>query len=500
MTACITRRIALLACALVVCAPCLTLGQSGQPDRVTLTILHTNDLHGRVLPFPYRERGRDVAEKPSAGGLARRATLIRRIRASAHNPVLVVDAGDLVTRGPLWTTYLGGPEVAALNAMQVDLAAVGNNEFKLKDGIDVADAPGARAALANIVRRSRFPWLCANVTTASGAWLPGVRPYVVRTLGGVRVGVLSVTSARSGSYRQTAGLRFTDPIAAAREWVPKVRAECDVLIALTHIGVLQDRLLAASVPGIDVIVGGDSHTFLHEALKVKNPSGVGVPIVQAGEHGVYVGRLDLELTRDAAGAWRAGVTAYRLLPVGPDLPEDPAVAAAIAPSVKPFRAVVGRWPAIRGDVAERARQTRLLFAEAIRRAAGADLALVTNEGFQDALHRPTVTRYDLHSAWAYRDHVVTISATGEELAALRTKYPEAALAGAPAVLGPARRYTVALVDYVATESLRLPATRLTDTGIDVRGAVVAYLRGAAASRAMKTRKPEHPKTAPTGRP
>jgi 2',3'-cyclic-nucleotide 2'-phosphodiesterase (5'-nucleotidase family) len=446
------------------------------PEHVTLTILHTNDLHGRVLPLAYKERGYDAAERPSVGGLARRATLIRRIRQTTGNPVVAIDCGDIIARGPLWTTYLGAPEIDALNATDYDLAAIGNNEFKLKAGVDWNDAAGAQAALFRIIRRSHFQWLCANVTDATGAWLPGVKPYVVRTLGGVRVGFLALTSARAREYPQTKGMRFTDPIPTAREWVPKVRAECDVLIALTHIGALQDRALAAAVSGIDAIVGGDSHTFIHQAVNVRNPAGVDVPIVQAGEHGVYVGRLDLQLDRDAAGSWKATVKSYALLPVGPDLAEDAAVAKALEPSVKPFRMVIGHRPALAGAPEERARQTKLLFAEALRQAASADLALVTDDGFQDVLRSETITRYNLFSAWPFRDHIVTVSASGEEIAKLRDAHTDAALAGAPALLEPARRYRLALVDFAATGTLKMPASRVTDTGIDVRDAVIAYLR------------------------
>src|SRR5438128_267107 len=107
-----------------------------QPSELTLTILHDNDLHGHLLPFAYVEAGRKNVEEPSRGGAARRATLIRRLRASIHNPTFVVDSGDTTTRGPLTTTYEGIADIEAMNAVGYELGALGNNELKLKDGID----------------------------------------------------------------------------------------------------------------------------------------------------------------------------------------------------------------------------------------------------------------------------------------------------------------------------------------------------------------------------
>ena len=215
------------------------------PQQMTLTLLHDNDLHGHLLPFAYVEIGQSKLEKPSVGGAARRATLIRRLRQEIKNATMLIDSGDTFTRGPLTNAYEGIADTEAMNAVGYELAAVGNNEFKAKDGVDQTDAAGAQTALLQIVKRSRFPWICANATDGKGAILEGVQPYVVRDFGGVRVGFLGLTSPKSMTYPQTKGWTITDPIAAAKQWIPEARKHCDVLIAVTHIGVLLDTLLAA---------------------------------------------------------------------------------------------------------------------------------------------------------------------------------------------------------------------------------------------------------------
>lgn len=446
-------------------------------DELDLTVLHTNDLHGHLLPFAYAEGGK--AEKPSVGGAARRATLIRRLRSTIAHPVALVDAGDLFTRGPLATTWQGLADVEALNAIGYDFAAIGNNEFKARDGVDAADAAGSQAALLTVVKRSRFHWLCANVADARGAPLEGVLPFAVRVWRGVRVGFLGLTAPRSAGYPQTRGLHIGDPLAAAKEWVPRARAQCDVLIAVTHIGVDLDRRLATETGGIDAIVGGDSHTFLHRAVEVPGPDGRRVPIVQTGEFGVNLGRLDLRLARGPAGRWELKGYAYRLLPVTASLPEAPDVRAALEPYLRPFRRVAGRVARVGATPAERVRLTTQALCDAMRRSAGADLALnPPGEGMFASFRRHAVTRYDVYAAVPYHNEVAVAAMTGAEIATLLRARPGMVVSGDPARLAADATYRVAMVDFVAKSALEIAADRLTSTGHDVRDALIEHLGAA----------------------
>src|SRR5678816_129800 len=121
----------------------LAVAASAQAATQSLVILHDNDIHGHLRSFCYIEILKGPAELCDIGGAARRATLVRRQRATARVPLLLIDAGDTSTRGPFATEYEGLDEIAAMNALRYDMAAIGNNEFKLKDAADVNDADGA---------------------------------------------------------------------------------------------------------------------------------------------------------------------------------------------------------------------------------------------------------------------------------------------------------------------------------------------------------------------
>ncbi len=278
-----------------------------------LTVLHTNDLHGMMRPFSYGAN-KDYADV-SMGGLARRSTLISEIKKSTLTPVVVVDCGDTFTRGPWHLKFFGEPEIEALNYMGYDALCVGNNEFKAFLGAE------SQGMMLKLLRLSRFPWLAANLTVgASGVPVEGVHPFVVRRFGGVRVGLLGLTAPRSKDYPQTQGWTISDPIESAKKWVPIARRECDVLIALTHIGADMDRELAEHVAGIDAIIGGDSHTFIPTPVMIKNPNGRQVPIVQAGEMGVALGKLDLTFAK--TNSWALIKTQGKLIPVNRSIKED----------------------------------------------------------------------------------------------------------------------------------------------------------------------------------
>jgi 5'-nucleotidase len=461
----------------VVAVLCLSARVGAAPRQVRFTILHTNDMHGRLLPFTYAEDGRGGIERGGVGGAANRATVIRALRREIKAPTILVDAGDVFTRGALTNAYEGVTDIAAMNACGYDLAAVGNNEFKAKDAADQQDAAGSQAALLRVVRRSRFPWLCANLLDGRGRPPGGMRPYVVRRMAGLRVGFLGLTAPRSAAYPQTRGWTISDPIEAARVWAPRVRAVSDVVVALTHIGYDLDRALAQTVPGLDVIVGGDSHTFLYEPQWVPGPSGTRVPIVQAGEYGVNVGRLDLVFESEG-GHTRLSDAQGRLVPVSAGVRADRAVERAIAPYVRPFLRPVARMDVSATSEASVGATTRVVV-EALLRAAGAELAMnPAGDGLTDVLRGPVVRRYDVYAAMPFRNLVVTALLTGAEIAQLRRDHPTTMLAGA-AGLDAGRTYRVAFVDFVAQNVYRIPSVRLLSRGPDVREAVEAHLRATA---------------------
>jgi 5'-nucleotidase len=454
----------------------LALAGAAQGATQSLTILHDNDIHGHLRSFCYVEVAKGPDEHCEIGGAARRATLVKRLRAEAKAPVLLIDSGDTSTRGPLINQYEGLDEIAAMNAIGYDLAAIGNNEFKLKDAADAHDAAGAQAALAKLVRQSRFPWICANATKADGAPLPGVKPYVVMRIGKLRVAFLGLTTGRSAGYPQTKGLKIIDPVEAAKVWIRKARAEADVLIAVTHDGVADDQRLVHQTTGIDAVVGGDSHTYLYQPVAWKNAAGQDVPIVQDGEFGVRLGRFDLTFEGDAAHGWKLARYADELLPVNGDLKPDPKLAALAERYARPLDVKVGEIGKIGATPKERLALTAQDLALAWKAAAGTDVGLQPEGDLFEVFRTRDVTRYQIHAIVPFHDTVWKGQINGARLQALLAKPTQ--IGGVmhasidPATIDPAKTYTVATTDFVAQAAV--PGG--VDTHEDARDAIEAWLK------------------------
>jgi 2',3'-cyclic-nucleotide 2'-phosphodiesterase (5'-nucleotidase family) len=280
---------------LIICLLTPVIYGAESPKTFHLVILHSNDFHGADPAL-----------------LARQATLIRQIRAEEPN-VLVLNAGDLFTRGKYQYHFYGELEFAALNAMGTDALTLGNNEFKAVGTVKAQDYLRAR------IRQAGFPVLCANVLTKDGSYLPGVKPFIVTSVGGVKIGILGVTTGRIKGYPQTSGFRVMESVNTVKRIFPAVRTEAEIVIALTHLGCKTDKILAKAVPGLAAIVGGDSHTSLWEPVNIG-----GIPIVQAGSKGKFLGRLDLYLEL-IGGSWKLQRYHGKLIRVKAKVREDPEV-------------------------------------------------------------------------------------------------------------------------------------------------------------------------------
>ena len=260
-----TARPALAAAAL----PKSNAAASGGDAPVWLTLLHTNDMHGHVW------------EENAPQGLVRLATRIEQVRAECPN-VLLLDAGDMIHGTPEEKAFKGKPILDAMNALRYDVATAGNHEFDW-----------GQAVLKNALAHARFPVLSANVRDAkTGKPWNKLKPTLILEKGGVRVGVFGVTTLETVSFewpRTLDGVVFTDPYEAAREAVADLqKAGVDVIVALSHLGYVPDKKLAQTVPGIDLIIGGHSHTTLDKQVWENN-----VLIAQTGAYGKALGRIDL---------------------------------------------------------------------------------------------------------------------------------------------------------------------------------------------------------------
>ena len=256
-------------------------------DEIHLVILHTNDTHSRMDPFPL-----DGGPFQGLGGVARRATLIDRVR-SEHANVLLLDSGDIFQGTPYFNFFKGEIEFEAMSAMDYHVTTIGNHDFD--NGV---------AGLVDMMPHATFDFVSANYDVSGSPLEPSVRPWVIREIGGVKVGIFGLGIAFEGLVLAGLheGVRYTDPYAAARRAVAELRAQgCALVICLSHLGYRyrddqpSDTRLAQEVEGIDLILGGHTHTFMEEPDVHLQRDGAKTVVNQVGWAGMRLGRIDVVL-------------------------------------------------------------------------------------------------------------------------------------------------------------------------------------------------------------
>jgi 5'-nucleotidase / UDP-sugar diphosphatase len=423
----VTRRLFIAACILAVCMPAVATAQPAATAR--LTILHTNDTHGHLLPFSYptiAEPGSELeqlTERRNIGGIARRASLVQKIRTEQKGrgiPVWFVDVGDYSDGTPFSTEYHGEADVAAMNASGYDFATIGNHEFNNK-----------YAQVQKLLAQTRYPVLLANAIDRATK-KPLGQPWRVEKIGSVRVGLFGLVTKEAGAYPAAKeAVDILDPLTTAPGVVQTLRKQADVVILLSHCGEDVDEQLAAQVPGIDVIVGGHSHSrlpigeFVWRGDDLKQNDVNGTIIVQAHQWGGELGRLDLMFQKDGRGAW--SVTRYRarLLPITQDMTAEPMVAGVVDRYWQP---IAGRFGEVvakaaddfssRGDDAA----PYNLVADAVRETFGTELDFENTGGVRAPLVAGDITQADLVALDPFDNTVVLFKATGAQIKDIVARY------------------------------------------------------------------------------
>lgn len=254
-----------------------------------LTILHTNDTHSQIMPF-----NTTLADTLRAGraGFERRIAMLKEERAKDPN-LLLFDSGDFCQGSPYFTMFKGDVEVGLMNLMHYDAGTIGNHEFDF--GLD------------NMIRMFKglnFPIVCANYDFAGTELAKIVKPYIILKRKGLKIGVFGLSPQLDGLVVKAnyGPLKYMDPIACAQKCVNELKKKkCDLIICISHLGLniegVSDEELVAGTRGIDLILGGHSHTFLNELAYVKNLDGKKIGIDQNGKSGIFVGKMVLDLEK-----------------------------------------------------------------------------------------------------------------------------------------------------------------------------------------------------------
>lgn len=273
-----------------------------QGDEFKLTILHTNDTHGRIDQFSEvgsRCTLAEEAENKCVGGVARRATIIKQVRAEDGN-MLLLDGGDQFQGTLFYTKYKGEEASTFMNLLEYDTMAVGNHEFD--------DGP---ANLASFIERVNFPVVSANIDASRDPNLAGlIQPYTILEVDGKQIGIVGYTTEETSILSSPgANVRFLNIERTVQAAVDELTQKgITIIIAVSHAGYDRDQEVGKAVSGIDIIVGGHSHTLLSNTdplalgpypTVVNSPDGSPVLVVTDYQWGINLGRLDV--TFDSQG-------------------------------------------------------------------------------------------------------------------------------------------------------------------------------------------------------
>jgi 2',3'-cyclic-nucleotide 2'-phosphodiesterase (5'-nucleotidase family) len=371
---------------------------------ISLTILHVNDTHGHIIA--YQDKSVDP-ERP-VGGAEYLAKMIERERAANPDGTILLSAGDMFQGTPVSNLFHGKPVIEIMNYLHYDAMALGNHEFDW--GQDV---------LQSIIASASFPVVSANVFKRGGRHIPGVKSYVILKRKDVRIAVIGITTPETyytSKPGNLTGLTFVQPEKVLPAIIRRVRAQgASIVVALTHDGLDADRELARKVRGIDIIVGGHSHTAIRDPVIES-----GTVIVQAGSNGIYLGVLNITFDRA-----KKKILSYtrkdelRLVSPASDAQLDPNVARIVdkyeAQVKTEFSKVIGTAAADLTRGSSRESTLGDIVTDAMRDASGAQIAFQNGGGIRADIPKGPITLEAVFTALPFDDDLVSMDLTGEQI-------------------------------------------------------------------------------------
>jgi 5'-nucleotidase/UDP-sugar diphosphatase len=360
-------------------------------EQIFLRILHVNDFHG--FAEPYKPYGSDEL----LGGMAWLAADVDKLR--NEKPTLLLAAGDMI-QGNNWANLFQGESVIEMmNAMQFDAMVTGNHEFDF-----------GQEVLKRRLNEAKFPVLAANVEG-----MEGLRPYILREINGIKVAIIGVVTDETPLTthpRNVTGLKFMSPEEALNKYLRELRPKADLIIVLSHLGHNVDRIIAEKVKGIDVIVGGHSHTRVEQPVVINK-----TVVLQAWEHGKALGVLDFTFDEG-----KIVKTDGRLIDIRP-LPgrENSEIAAIVEKYRSKVDAVLNETI---GEAAldldgqnTRKRETNLgnFLADIVRSTAGAEAAIIGGGSIRTSMKKGAIKVKNVYAVSPFNNYIVAIRLTGQQI-------------------------------------------------------------------------------------
>ena len=258
--------------------------------RKQLVILHTNDTHSTIMPLNPNLDNKEIAGR---GGFLRRVNMIKEQR-QQHPNLLLFDSGDFSQGSGYYTLFKGEVEIGLMNEMGYDAATIGNHEFDF--GME---------NMARIFRIANFPIVCSNYDCTGTVLEDLVKPYVTLKREGVKIGIFALAPPMKGLVfdGNCEGITYLDPAETAQKYIDILRKQekCDLVICISHLGwevsVYPDEKFVSLTEGCDLVLGGHTHTYMPTLEYTPDKNGKMIPVDQNGKHGVFIGKLILDLEK-----------------------------------------------------------------------------------------------------------------------------------------------------------------------------------------------------------
>lgn len=422
-----------------------TFPTSAIADQLELVIIHTNDFHGHI------------SEEKNYAGAARISAFVRQQR-ERYPRVLFLDAGDAISGTPVSTMFHGLPIFEVMNAMDYDVGLLGNHEFD-----------HGYKRIEKFRELAKQPLLSANALDPDGKLIGDKATHIIKVEGltiGI-IGIITDNTPNMVSPLGNEGLTFLDPETVLKEKVQELRPKVDLLVVLSHVGHEEEKALAAAVPGIDIIVGGHSHTYVETPVKIGSTY-----VAQAHHYGSHVGFM--RLTVDTASNSITKFTG-KLVPAR-ELPEPDA---AVMATVNFWEEKVADLVDVEIATSSREilpRELQGRFEKIIAEAAGADFGYYNIGGIRDAIPAGSVTARHIWNIEPFGNTLVTLTIKGSDYLTLLGREYE--MHPDMASINPDKTYLIATNSYVGAHAVKAfgEKVKIEQLGLLIRNVLIESIK------------------------